>query len=182
MKNKNTTKSNAMLKTLRKLHTKTGEDYMRVFYWVVEDKNLAEKLGISTKKDDMGDIYIIKECQEGNNISIQGYDYSSKLFMKNSEAINNPVKAMTDMFSIIIGRPTIIEDHFQYLNYKGKVFLINIAMQYAESDILLMMCDSKDVDTLYQLLQNLREEFPYKTSGEINVLFLICPKTVTLMQ
>jgi len=50
-------------------------------YWVITNKNLAEKLGIKTDKASIGDIYLIREvgkyCPELKpTLDISGYQYN----------------------------------------------------------------------------------------------------------
>ena len=48
------------LKNFRKFHTKSTDRFFHMKYWIVEDASIAEKLGISTSNERIGDIYLLR--------------------------------------------------------------------------------------------------------------------------
>lgn len=48
------------LKNFRKFHTKNTDKFFHIKYWVVDNKELAEKLKIDTEPSKIGDVYMIR--------------------------------------------------------------------------------------------------------------------------
>jgi hypothetical protein len=69
------------LKNFRKYNTKNTDKYFHLKYWVVEDKDLAENLKISTNPENISDVYLLRQSSDFNfhekNTVINGYPFHS---------------------------------------------------------------------------------------------------------
>lgn len=77
-------------KAYRKYNTKNTDKYFHIKMWQVSEEKLAEELGISTKPEDAGDIYMLRQSSHYNenksNIKLADYDFESVRIAKRDEA------------------------------------------------------------------------------------------------
>lgn len=85
----NNAESIKKLKNFRKFHTKNTDKFFHIKYWVVDNKDLAEKLKIECDPSRIGDVYLLRQSTDFNfnkkNIKVCGYDFESKKFLKNED-------------------------------------------------------------------------------------------------
>lgn len=62
------------LKNFRKFHTKNTDKFFHLKYWIIDNKELAEKLHIDTSEESIGNTYLVRQSSVFN-------DYKSNTFI-----------------------------------------------------------------------------------------------------
>lgn len=79
------------LKNFRKFNTKNTDKYFHIKYWIVDNKDLAELLQISTDKESIGDVYLLRQSSMFNfnkkNTVLCGYPFNSEKILTNDEIV-----------------------------------------------------------------------------------------------
>ena len=71
------------LKNFRKFHTKSTDRFFHMKYWIVEDPIIAQKLGLYTHPESIGDVYLLRKASVFTrglkpNVKVSDYDYVSE--------------------------------------------------------------------------------------------------------
>ena len=106
-------KSLDALKDFRKFNTKNQNNIFHYKFWMVEDKELADKLKIDTERQ--GDVYLVREAktpfnkQEGE-IDISGYQSSTEKFLTAEQMKENLEESYASLAKLALNAPVVIHD------------------------------------------------------------------------
>ena len=120
------------LKNFRKFHTKNTDKFFHFKYWIVEDKELAQRLKIGIEETNIGDIQLIRQKSMFNgdkgNIKLSGYDYQSEALLT-AEAVNKDIAgSYASILQNGFNSPIIVHDYMAFgmlsQKFKTNMFVV----------------------------------------------------------
>ena len=137
------------LKNFRKFNTKNTDRFFHFKYWMVEDKALAQQLGMATEDVNSGDVYLLRPASpynlEKSNIKLCGYDYSSKKLLSSEEILADVSGSVTyaKILENAFNSPLIIRDFMQY----------GVLTQKFKTNTLVIYCDPEKDPEFFRKVQ-----------------------------
>ena len=101
------------LKDFRKFNTKNQNNIFHYKFWMLEDKELANKLKIDTERQ--GDVYLVREAEtpfnkQGGDVDISGYSFSSEKFLTAEQMRDNLEESYANLAKLALNAPVVIHD------------------------------------------------------------------------
>ena len=162
------------LKTLRKFNTKNTDEFIPLRFFLISDKKLASKLGISTEEKDIGNLYKIV-MNENGNIKIKNHKFECELWKTATEANEHLMQINTELFNYALSEPIIIEDISQYIRLKMKI----------SNNLLSIFVDPSkySLKSINDILLKLRKKYTFTIEKDKNsVCFAVINKTVVSLR
>lgn len=102
-------------KALRKFSTKNTDKFFHFKYWIVEDLELAKKLGIEKP----GDVYCIRETEtpfntKPANLDICDFPYTSERLLTVQEITDSIEGAFAKIVKLGFDAPIIVHNYMQF--------------------------------------------------------------------
>jgi hypothetical protein len=126
------------LKNLRRFQTKNTDSFLKLKFWIIKDEEFAKKLGIDTTAE-LGDLYVIKECNEINQLESTVKVGGKDIYCKKVTNILDTSKATElyiDIVSIALAFPIIVHDFMAFAQLFTKY----------QSPSIIVYCDKNHPD------------------------------------
>ena len=111
----------------------------KIQYWVIEDEALAKKLGISTKDQDVGDVYLVRKESDytaglASTTKLDGYDFVVQKVASAKEMIANQSKAQAQILNYAFNSPVTVNDFQQFFQISNMFRAITCVVYCDPSD------------------------------------------------
>lgn len=155
----NNAESVKKIKNFRKFNTKNTDKYFHMKFWIVEDKELARQLKISTEPEDIGDLYLVRMSSEFNNFdantNLSGYKFKSEKILSCDEVANDATSSYASILQFAFNSPIVVHDYMAFAMLSQKF----------KTNMFVIYCDKEDKENYEKVLTALikaRNQMPIK--------------------